>query len=319
MTASCRYFTALSNLPPGGQGRNLHTALLGAANHGVMAGLTEEQIHADLRAAIPSAGRHVPDREIRDAVAKAMEDRPGCYSRQRHHRPFRQAQQPPPIDGDTMRQRIIDRAQISEEVDLWESSPLRLWDGPEHDAALFLQTMFEPDDLVFIGSRQDPGIPGHNIRTAAEWVQRFHAGETAGGLVCVNPLTGEPAPKKSGDGETYRGDGNVAAFRYALAEFDTIPREDQIKFWAGSKLPIQALVDSGNKSIHAWLKVDIDSTGAWDREIRERLYQQFLIPMGVDRACSNPARLARLPGVYRKEKSNWQRLLYLSAKEGRTT
>ena len=140
-------------------------------------------------------------------------------------------------------------------------------------------------------------------------------------FIIINPLTGNPTPTKSGDKTTYRGDGNIAAYRYCMAEFDNLSREDQIRFWSAIKLPIVALIDSGNRSIHAWLDVqkwaDVATSDQWQAQIKTRLYDQLLTPIGVDSACSNPARLSRLPGHFREEKQAWQRLLWLS-KEGRS-
>ncbi len=67
-----RYQDHLASLPsPGGNG--CHGALLGAANLGIMAGRSLEQIFADLRAAVPQGKRIVTDREITDAVNRAAQ------------------------------------------------------------------------------------------------------------------------------------------------------------------------------------------------------------------------------------------------------
>lgn len=133
-------------------------------------------------------------------------------------------------------------------------------------------------------------------------------------------MNGIPAPTKSGDGVSLRGDGNIKEYRYCLVEFDNLSREDQIKFFCAVKLPIVALIDSGGKSIHAWLEVSklekIRTAEDWQTQIKGRLYDRLLTPLGVDGACSNPARLSRLPGHYREEKQACQRLLWLSP-EGR--
>lgn len=193
--------------------------------------------------------------------------------------------------------------------------------GTMSDAILLLETLYEPDDVIWIGERHQAGIVGDTIRTVAEWITHFrNRGKTAPHII-VNPLTGTLAPKKSGDGETLRGDFNVTVYRHCVVEFDEISREDQIKFWSAVKLPIVALIDSGGKSIHAWLQVSklaqVETFDQWATEIKGRLYDRLLIPLGVDGACSNPARLSRLPGCFRQEKQAWQRLLWLSP-EGRS-
>ena len=107
-------------------------------------------------------------------------------------------------------------------------------------------------------------------------------------------------------------------FKYAVAEMDDVSREAQLQFWAGfTSAPIAALVDSGGKSIHAWLWVDCKNREAWERDVEQGLFERVLIPLGCDRACANESRLSRLPGHYRAEKRAWQKLLYLNPEAGR--
>jgi len=186
-----------------------------------------------------------------------------------------------------------------------------------NDSILLLKTLFKPNDKVFIGERHD----SDTIKTASEWITYFEKGGVTSPFIIINPLNGNAVPTKSGDKTTLRGDGNVTSYRYCMAEFDTISKEDQIKFWSAVKLPISALIHSGGRSIHAWIDVrklaKVETLAQWQTEIKNRLYNQILIPLGVDAACSNPARLSRLPGHYRQEKQASQRLLWLSP-EGRS-
>ncbi|MBN1664010.1 MAG: hypothetical protein JW943_10460 [Deltaproteobacteria bacterium] len=188
------------------------------------------------------------------------------------------------------------------------------------DAILLLETLYNLTDLIWIGERHQAGIIGDTIRTAAEWINHFRDGGKSGPHIIINPLTGIPAPTKTGEKTTLRGDGNVASYPHCIAEFDNLSRDEQIRFWSAVKLPIVALIDTGGKSIHAWLDVQklaqVDTATQWEAQIKSRLYDQILTPLGVDAACSNPARLSRLPGHFRKEKQAWQRLLWL-APEGR--
>lgn len=186
-------------------------------------------------------------------------------------------------------------------------------------AVLLLETLYAPDDLIFIGEHYDDGILGKTIRTASEWIEHFKAGGATAPHIIINPLDGIPRPPKTGEGLTLRGDANVKTFRYCMAEFDDLGREDQIKFWSAARLPIVALIDSGGKSIHAWIEVAklarVNNLDEWDEQIKRHLYDRLLIPLGVDRACKNASRLSRLPGHHR-EGGNIQRILWLS-KEGR--
>lgn len=311
MNRYTRYQDRLRNFPAPKQGR--HRALLGVANLGVQAGLTAENIRADI---IQTAGSPpLSSREINEAIRKALQD----YARRDGLAGFRPRPAPrPTFDGEATRRRIVEGSPAPDEADIWECSPIRIDWLPEEDVSVFIEKLFDPEELLFIGRREELGALDKTIHQAASWTKFFRGGGTSGPLVCVNPLTGRPAPKKSGEGETLRGDGCVAAFRYVLVEFDSIPRIEQIAFLGAFPLPIRALVCSGNKSIHAWVDVEalnggpVRSLEEWDRLVRGELFARRLVPLGVDRACANPARLARLPGVRRAETRRMQKLLWLS-------
>jgi hypothetical protein len=63
----------------------------------------------------------------------------------------------------------------------------------ESDALLILETLWEPDDLLWMGDRYQAGIVGDTIRTAREWIaylqnsgkslSRFFQGNEAEGIV----------------------------------------------------------------------------------------------------------------------------------------
>jgi len=97
-----------------------------------------------------------------------------------------------------------------------------------------------------------------------------------------------------------------------MVEFDDLSREDQLAFWWTVKLPVAALIDSGNKSIHGIIALnDVNDAATWTREVENNLFKTLLIPLGVDGACRNEARLSRLPG-HRRDNGRMQRLIYLA-------
>ncbi|MBN1355517.1 hypothetical protein JXA40_04500 [bacterium] len=166
-----------------------------------------------------------------------------------------------------------------------------------------------------------------------------------------NPLTGKPGEKADG-GKTYRGDNCIASFRFACVEFDSkpeplwtdterteyqekktkrdawevnpegpepdrpkppkMPLEWQYAFWAAFPGPLAALIFSGSKSLHAWLRVNLPDAVKYRQLIIDELFRKRLEPMGVDRATKNPARLFRAPSHIRHETLQWQRLIYLN-------
>jgi len=303
-----RYHGALNSIPRPGTG--CHTSLLTVANYGILASVQPPEILHNIRTHIPQGTRRISDKEILDAINKALAD---------HNRgTFIPKTRSAPIvnNGQAALRGIISQGKYSDDADLWESSPVRLMDDPQQDLALLLENLYKPEDLVWIGDRHEAGILGETIRTASEWITQFRSGDATSPHIIINPLSGLSVTKKSGDGETLRGDGNVRSYRYCMGEFDNLSRVDQIRFWSTVKLPIVALIDSGGKSIHAWLEVQkltvVKTSGQWVSEIKNHLYDRILKPLGVDPACSNPARLSRLPGHFREEKGTYQKLLWLS-------
>lgn len=115
-----RYKKALEQLPAPGYGNGCHGTLLSIANLGAFAGLLPETIFDDIRAAIPQGQRKISDREIVDAINKALTG----Y----HNGSFTPKPKTKPIvrDGKAALQKIIEQSDISDEADLKELSPIRL-------------------------------------------------------------------------------------------------------------------------------------------------------------------------------------------------
>ena len=184
------------------------------------------------------------------------------------------------------------------------------------ELALYIQTLFKPGDHVgYVTNdawKNDDGkwVPGKGVfyRTAGELtasLQRYpeDLGATvgdwkpeAGGWIRFNAL----------DGSGVRNE-NVTSFRFALVESDEMPVEEQIAMYRKLELPIAALVHSGNKSVHAIVRVDADSIGEYRKRVT--FLYDFLASHGmkVDTQNRNPSRLSRMPGVTRNGKV--QRLL----------
>ena len=94
-----------------------------------------------------------------------------------------------------------------------------------------------------------------------------------------------------------------------------MPREQQIRFWAGVKLPVAILINSGGKSIHGWIRIDAKDAQDWQQRVEGNLFD-LLTAIGADKACKNEARLSRMPGHFRTEKGRWQRVLYMNPEGG---
>ncbi|MDD5705846.1 MAG: hypothetical protein PHR35_07965 [Kiritimatiellae bacterium] len=307
-----RYRAKLAALPASGGG-GCHPALLGVASLGVMAGLCSDEIFRDLRQQVHGK-RSVPDREIVEAVNKAAEGR-SVPSRRALSFRWQPPQQARPaakaFDAAAFLAARLAEGDGYGEADVWEASPVRIDTPPEQDTVLLLETLFAPDDVLFIGDHFS-----RRVKSVADWLAAFRAGVVPPPHVIPNPVTGEVGLTKDGR-PSLRADACVKSFRFAVAEFDRMSREDQLRFWWAVNLPVCALIDSGGKSLHAWIRIDkIQTAGQWAEEVEGILFGTYLIPLGCDASCRNEARLSRLPGHLRTEKGRWQRILYL-APEGR--
>ena len=305
MSALSLYQDALRSLPPSGGG-GCHPRLPGVAKLGRGAGVAPEQVFADLRAAVHGT-RHVPDHEIEQAIRKAW------------NTDFKAVRQPrftATIRGDDARQRIIRAGEGATAEDLRRASPIPIDWPPAEDGWRLLDHLYAPGEHLFIGDDTTPGEIGVSIRTALAWSQLLKWMRiTSHPKIIPNPLTGRLGKTKDGR-PSYRADDCVAAHRFVVCEFDGIPLVDQFAFWYGAKLPVSAIIHSGGKSLHAWVRVDCKSAVEWERDIECRLFPSILEPLGMDRSCKNEGRLSRMPGHVRAETGVQQRLLYL-APQGR--
>lgn len=102
---------------------------------------------------------------------------------------------------------------------------------------------------------------------------------------------------------------DVTVFRTALVEYDDISKKEQVERLLDSGLPILSITDSGNKSVHALVRVDADNVSSYTKKVG-KLHKALEKKYGsaCDGATKNPARLSRLAGAQRKD--GVQRLLY---------
>lgn len=186
---------------------------------------------------------------------------------------------------------------------------------PTKQAALQLESLFAGDDLItFItdfskkGEKWAPtGKPVSKI--AYKVIQELHRSSSledvfpgynkeAGILFFINPM------KHNG-----RKNSEVKAFRSALIEYDDIPKAEQERRLLDSGLPILSVTDSGNKSLHAIVRIDADDYSQYrDRVAGLHKYLEKKYGSPCDGANKNPARMSRLAGAQRGKSA--QSLLY---------
>jgi RecA-family ATPase len=179
-----------------------------------------------------------------------------------------------------------------------------------------LKNCFKLDEVICItndaGQDEDgrwfPASKG-TFQTVQWWLDKYF-GTTAedrelfrdkpqGAYIRINPI--KP--------EEYSGrDDSVSIFRHLLVEFDTRPKEEQYAIFKQSELPISAIIDSGGKSLHAWVRVEAKDFEEW--KVRRQQVFDYLADYEPDEMTKNPSRWSRLGGVMRG--ANEQRIVALN-------
>lgn len=181
------------------------------------------------------------------------------------------------------------------------------------DLVRYLEALFEPSDIVgYVTEAWDkdgrwvPSNRGPHSETAGEIIERVTKygddlaasmgwnGAEAGAWIRFNPL----------DGGGVR-NANVAEFRYALVESDDMEPGRQLGVIEDLRLPVAALVHSGNKSLHAIVRVDARDYAEYRQRV-DLLYSECAkAGLKVDTQNKNPSRLSRMPGVTRGGRKQW--------------
>ena len=181
-------------------------------------------------------------------------------------------------------------------------SPVPVPEDPLEAISLLFTSLYAPEEHINIlthfsasASRACPVGSGAN-KLRDHWLSWFaqHGipSRDAGAWMRPNPV----APAGSGkDGAITNAD--IAAFRFLLLESDEIPMHDQMAVYAELALPLSAIISSGGKSCHAWLR--IDALDAEEYELKATRILAALATLGFDKANKNPSRLSRLPGAKR--------------------
>jgi len=287
MSALSKYGEAIANAPKRGAG--LHQHILKIAMLGRIAELPTDVIVREIKTlpkVKPGEAEEAVSKAFNTSIEKTIPEAP-LYV--------------PTYEGAL--ERYIE-GESDDEMDLIESSQIRLLHGAENDGRVLLETLYKPDEYLFIGSVYDK-----TVKQVKDWLN----GSIDFPHIIPNPMTGDFAITGNGT-ESRRCEGTVADLRYAVCEMDGVPLNQQVAFWnkAIKKLPVAAVIHSGGKSLHGWIKVDCGTdTEKWEKDVKGWLFGQFGKMYGFDMACSNRARLSRMPGHLRDNRSR-QVLLYLN-------
>lgn len=185
------------------------------------------------------------------------------------------------------------------------------WD-PARELVRYLETLFESTENVgyVTESWKKDGrympTKGCWDRTAGQLIEALSecggdigsvigdCSPEAGAWIRFNPLDGNGCKNE-----------NVTDFRYALVESDSTDLDRQNAIIRELELPVACLVYSGNKSLHAIVRVD----AADYTEYRKRVDYLYSVcqknGLKTDSQNRNPSRLSRMPGVTRNGKKQF--------------
>jgi hypothetical protein len=161
------------------------------------------------------------------------------------------------------------------------------------------------------------GASGGLILSREEWLEKL---EAKGAQKLLNQVT-------RGDQGLFIGmnplridgrgcDSDVTSLRRVLLEFDEISLEEQWKLLSDSNVPCEAVIYSGGKSIHAWIRVDAKDRQEYDRATA-LIYGHFKF-YKPDPHNKNPARLSRCPDAQRGEATQFLVATGIGAPDFRT-
>ena len=169
-----------------------------------------------------------------------------------------------------------------------------------------LRLLFDPGESICVSDSQFAyhSIPLENINK--EKIELISPNEKVPVKQCnssdlilcsINPING------------FRLDSNVTAFRSFLIEMDIGDIKSQLNTIAHYGVPFSAQIWSGGKSVHTVITLDEDLPD--EKSYRLLGKWIFNIITYADKACANPSRMVRLPGVYR-EPGKKQRLIKIN-------
>lgn len=190
--------------------------------------------------------------------------------------------------------------------------PGAAWD-PVKDLTTYLEILFEASENVGYVTqswKNEKGkyLPskGNYDRSAGQLIQELSKCQgdiskvfgdykpEVGAWIRFNPLDGQGVKNE-----------NVTDYRFALVESDDMEIEKQHAILKELELPIAVLVHSGNKSLHAIVRVE----AANKDEYRKRVDYLYTVcaknGLIVDTQNKNPSRLSRMPGVMRGENKQY--------------
>ena len=245
----------------------------------------------------------VSDREIRNLIEWAIANNPqpcgNGSSRNDNVRTLQVPEKPERVTAEQARANVEKwlgdfRA---DECDLWHVSPSQPLEDWKLDSMMLLAALYDKTERVNIvteftieekkdGQKANPKGAG-KILLRDQWMRWIRDHGTpqskAGAWIRPNPV------KKIGSSKAGAvTDNDVTSYRFTILESDLLPSELALSFWARLPLPVAAIISSGGKSPHAWIKLDSADAADYHSKV-DRIYT-LLSRFGLVKATrTNPA------------------------------
>ena len=192
-------------------------------------------------------------------------------------------------------------------ADLWHASPWQPLEDWTKDGLMFIAALYHGNERInivtdFTTAEKDGELKANpdgagRAMLRDDWMRHIREHGTpqsgAGAWIRMNPVTATGSGK---DGAIT--DEDVTAHRFMLIESDKLPEDLALSFYAALPLPVSAILSSGGRGPHAWVRLDCATVEEYRRQVSHIL--EILRPFGIDGGNKNPSRLSRLPGALRQ-------------------
>jgi Protein of unknown function (DUF3987) len=294
--------------PTGSDERLVHRWTLSAANACKLFNKTAAEAFDFIAGAVIGCGRTVSNREISETIQTAYNE---IVTGVRKIKRQKIEYQPEALEARAGRVGPHVNAEWLEDF-----SPIPVKDC---SPAKFLWHLYEPGERVFIGTIKNARKPSalYERDDFGDFECLNHLKDGHEGVWFLsNPVTSEPVFTEDvseyfPNGEKWRTEDNVTAWRYMVIESDKAPSDLWIRMLVQRELKICAIYTSGARSIHALVRVDQPTKEDWDK-FKDSVEAE-LVTLGACPGSLTAVRLTRLPGRMRNElgKTGMQKLLYL--------
>jgi hypothetical protein len=189
-------------------------------------------------------------------------------------------------------------AEVRDDLVNWLASvsPANIDVGP----ADYLNAVFPGEKVLATTNILTKGGFIYQSLDEAKEMERFVACNTNGAWYLANPINGEWV-----DG-SIRSEANLTSFHHLVLESDAAPADQWLAMLVQEPLAIVALYASGNRSVHALVRIQANNKTQFNR-IKDE-YKRKYVPLGADSGAMSAVRLTRLPGVVRRDNGKVQPL-----------